>query len=253
MNRFLSVFAVAIVQASIFPALCSAQTGGFRAFSATGLEPVRAMESAPVHKAPAAEAPKKAPTEITAQGETTFEEKAHVAVFVGTVVVKDPQFNLTCDKLTAFLAKSGVSKGAETPPPQKTSGRKAGSKSGKQPAESSNSTGGLDHALAEGNVTVVQDKKDEATGEITHYVGKGATGEYDAHTGDMKLTGWPQIQQGLNNQVATSERTIMIINRDGRLKTIGPSKSVIVDQNDDKKGEKGVKTEKTASPEAKLP
>ena len=102
-------------------------------------------------------------------------------------------------------------------------------------------------------MTVVQDKKDEATGEITHYVGKGATGEYDAHTGDMKLTGWPQIQQGLNNQVATSERTIMIINRDGRLKTIGPSKSVIVDQNDDKKGEKGVKTEKTASPEAKLP
>ena len=262
MNRFFPFFASILVQAALFPALCPAQSGGFKAFAETGLEPVRASQSAPASK-PAVQGPQKAPTEITAQDETTFDERSHVAVFIGTVVVKDPQFNLTCDKLTAYLAKGGAAKPVAEAPASKPTSRKSGSKSGKPVAEPAAPAGGgaLDHAVAEGNVIVIQDKKDEATGEITHYTGKGAKGEYDAHTGDMKLTGWPQIQQGLNNQVSTSEGTIMIMNRDGRLKTIGPSKSVIVDQSDSNKGEKGEKGEKSeksgkggkaAKPEAKL-
>jgi lipopolysaccharide export system protein LptA len=81
--------------------------------------------------------------------------------------------------------------------------------------------------VAEGNVIITQDKVDEKTGEITHYIGKGAKADYNAITGEMTLTGWPQIQQGLNNQVATEEGTVMIMNKDGHLRTVGRSKTVI--------------------------
>ncbi|HSI10768.1 MAG TPA: hypothetical protein VK961_01935, partial [Chthoniobacter sp.] len=43
-------------------------------------------------------------TEITAI-EATFDQKSNIAVFVKDVVVKDPQFNVECDKLTAYLKK----------------------------------------------------------------------------------------------------------------------------------------------------
>ncbi len=44
----------------------------------------------------------KPPTEITAL-EATFDQRANIAVFIGNVFVKDPQFNVDCDKLTAIL------------------------------------------------------------------------------------------------------------------------------------------------------
>src|SRR5688500_9567446 len=47
----------------------------------------------------ATEKKSKGPTEITAL-EATFDQKANLAVFIGDVVVKDPEFNVVCDKLT---------------------------------------------------------------------------------------------------------------------------------------------------------
>ena len=44
----------------------------------------------------------KGPTEITAS-EATFDQKTHQATFAVKVVVKDPEFNVTCDRLTALL------------------------------------------------------------------------------------------------------------------------------------------------------
>jgi lipopolysaccharide export system protein LptA len=32
----------------------------------------------------------------------SLDSKAHQAIFTGNVVVKDPEFNVTCDKLTAI-------------------------------------------------------------------------------------------------------------------------------------------------------
>ncbi|MDP9292276.1 MAG: hypothetical protein M3O82_07930, partial [Verrucomicrobiota bacterium] len=65
--------------------------------------PTAKPRSSPAAKS--ADAGKKAPTEITAEKEATFDEKAHVAVFLGTVRIVDPQFTLTADKVTAFLKK----------------------------------------------------------------------------------------------------------------------------------------------------
>ena len=190
----------------------------------TGLElasdaPLPSAKPTPKPKPAAAE--KKA-TEITCTGETTFDAKAGLAVFLKEVKVNDPQFALTADKLTAYLKKTSkeAGKGASpAPAPSPTPEAKANAAAG--PAS------GLDRAVAEGNVVISQEKVDEKTGEITRYLGKGARADYDAATGIMTLTGWPQIQQGLNNQVATEEGTIMTMDKDGHLTTKGPSMTVI--------------------------
>jgi hypothetical protein len=40
---------------------------------------------------------------------------------------------------------------------------------------------------------------------------------------------WPSIQQGINNQVATDESTVMILKSSGQSRTIGASKTLISD------------------------
>jgi len=243
---------LALACAAVFsPANCRAQSA---AVNGTSVTPALAP---PVAGGTAASLAPKQPTEITAQDETTFDEKSHMAVFIGKVVVIDPQFHLTCDKLTAYL-KSGSQKheAAATPHPTPSKSRKPAGKGdkGEKADSGASSGGGLDHAIAVGNVLVTQEKKDPSTGEVTHYLGKGTKGDYDANTGDMKLTGWPEMEQGLNKQVATTEGTIMIMNREGGVKTFGPSKSVIVDQSENKKDDKpGNGTAKPAKTEARKP
>lgn len=160
----------------------------------------------------------KSPTEIIATQEASFDEKAHKAIFIGDVHVTDPQFNLVCDKLTAYLKKSATGGAAK---------EKAAPNADDKPATGPDDGGGLERAIAEGHVVITQDKPSSDGGEPTHYIGKGARADYDAKTGDVTLTGWPQVQSGINNQVATEQSTVMILNRDGRMKTIGPSKTVI--------------------------
>jgi lipopolysaccharide export system protein LptA len=178
---------------------------------------------------PPAEKPKptenKGPTEITATSEASFDEKAHKAVFIGNVRVKDPQFTLTSDKLTAFL-KNQDAKAAVTPTPAASP---ASSPANGNTASSREGAGGLERAIAEGNVVIIQDKLDD-NGKPIHYVGKAAKAEYNATTGDVVLSGWPQVQQGINNHISTEESTVMTLNRNGRMKTSGGSRTLIQDQ-----------------------
>lgn len=159
----------------------------------------------------------KIPTEITASKETTFDEKTRKAVFVGDVSVKDAQFHLTCEKLTAYLRRDSSRRGAGGSGPD--------------------TGGGLERAVAEGGVVIVQEKVDDK-GEVTRYVGKARKAEYDASTGNVTLSGWPQIQQGINTQVATEEGTVMILNQKGALQTRGASKTVISDSSGPVPGKK---------------
>jgi len=200
-----------------------AQNGFQIATAETGLELAsEAPKPSAMQKPKAPPVDEKKTTEITCTGETTFDAKAGMAVFIKEVKVNDPQFSLTADKLTAYLKKSSKGEeksGTATPAPSPTPAAK--SDAAAAPAS------GLDHAVAEGNVVIIQDKVDEKTGETTHYIGKGARADYDAASGNMTLSGWPQIQQGLNNQVATEEATVMKMDKDGHLTTKGPSMTVI--------------------------
>lgn len=139
--------------------------------------------------------PADAKTEITATKEATFDNAANVAEFVGNVVVRDPQFTLTCDKLRVTLSKN----------------RK-----------------GMDVAEATGHVIIVQENTDNS-GQKTKAIGRAGTATYVPATGEITLKIWPSVQQGINNQVATEEGTVMILNRSGKSTTTGGSKTLISD------------------------
>lgn len=141
--------------------------------------------------------PKDAKTEITARNSATFDNATSIAEFEGSVVVKDPQFNLFCDRLKVTMAKD----------------RKE-----LQLVEA--------FGNGPGSVVIVQDTTDE-NGKPTHSKGWAEKAIYNPATGDITLTGWPKVQHDINTQIATEEKTIMILNRDGKMTTTGGSKSTI--------------------------
>ena len=85
--------------------------------------------------------------------------------------------------------------------------------------------------------------------EAQHNVGIAEKAEYNSDTGDIILTGWPRVSQGINTQIATSKDTVMIMNKDGHtMKTKGPSRTTIQEQQQDqsKKGGKGAASSATS-------
>ncbi|MFA7233430.1 MAG: LptA/OstA family protein [Terrimicrobiaceae bacterium] len=134
--------------------------------------------------------PADAETQITANKEATFDNAASVAEFSGNVIVRDPQFTLTCDRLKVTLSKS----------------RK-----------------GMELAEASGNVVIIQENTEKSTAKA---IGKAGFAAYRPESGEVTLKIWPSVQQGMNNQVATEEGTVMILNRNGKSQTRGPSKTV---------------------------
>lgn len=176
--------------------------------------------------APPAPAPlkkDKGPTEISAL-EATFDQRTSQAVFIGEVEVKDPEFNVKCDRLTAHLKTAEKAKAGDAPDPKAA-----------KPAAPAKAKGGggLQRAVAEasagGRVFIVQDKKD-ADGTMQHSAGEADKATYDAVTGDIVLTGMPVIEQGTNRVVATARSTVMTLNRDGHMNAKGPHKTIIVDK-----------------------
>lgn len=137
--------------------------------------------------------PKGSTTEITAQKEATFDEKQNRAIFIGDVRVKDPAFLLAADRLTVFLTKD----------------RSA-----------------IDRAVAEGNVSIAQQSNNPSEKGA---VGRAREAVYIPSTGTVTLSGWPEVQQGINRHVATQPTTQMTLYRDGRATTEGASRTLITD------------------------
>jgi lipopolysaccharide transport protein LptA len=139
--------------------------------------------------------PAGAKTEITATKESTFDSEKNIAEFTGRVVVRDPQFTLTCDRLKVSLSTD----------------RK-----------------GIAVAEAQGNVIIVQEKSDPKN-NAQQAIGRAGEVTYKPDSGEVVLRDWPSIQQGINNQVATEQSTIMILRSSGQSRTIGGSKTLITD------------------------
>ncbi|MEO8350091.1 MAG: hypothetical protein ABI680_00080 [Chthoniobacteraceae bacterium] len=161
-------------------------------------------------------------TEITCTGEVTFDQAKNVAVFIQDVIVKHPEFNVLCDRLTAFMKKEPKKPAADPPP---AANAKEGAKSG----------GGIDHAIAEANpgkVVIVTQKKVDESGKVTTNIGRGTKVTFNENTGDIVLTGTPSIAEGVNLHVAEAEGTVMTLNRNGNSHTVGPSRTLLRDTND---------------------
>jgi lipopolysaccharide export system protein LptA len=177
---------------------------------------------------PAAQPPKlnpqSGPMEITASKEASYEDRARKAIFVGDVQVKNAEFTLSAEKLTVFFKK-----GAEK---AKATDAADFDKSGLAKQFGS---GGLEKVVAEGKVVITHVTPGASGAEPTRYLGTAERVEYDTDSGNVTLSGWPKVQQGINTHSATDASTVMIVNRDGRMKTIGQSKTVIEDTGQAKK------------------
>ncbi len=170
-------------------------------------------------------------TEILANQGATFAAKDRIATFTGEVRVHDPRFALACDKLTVYLAKGALPEGgAPTPAPTATPAPiKGDAKDAGRPGG-----GGIDHAFAEGHVTIVQKRAPTKAGEEEKTsVGRAETVEYDNKSGDLTLRGMPKVEQNGDYHEALSRSTYMVLHRDNSLDTYGPSRTHIIQRSKD--------------------
>ena len=123
--------------------------------------------------------------------------------FFGKVVVNDPQFKLTCDRLNVVMNKNRQ---------------------------------GLQLVTASGNVNIEQQGTNDS-GEKVKSTGKSEVAIYEPATGDITLKAspqslpqqWPQVRQGKNFQVATEAGTVMVLNNKGTFRTKGQTRTMILD------------------------
>jgi lipopolysaccharide export system protein LptA len=158
-------------------------------------------------------------TTITAQKRLLLDSQGKEATFWGDVKVVDPRFSLACEKLTVFFRdKTGLANVIEG---KDSKEGKTGRNGGETPAD-----GALEKVVAEGEVVIFQEKTNDR-GEIERSVGRSQKAVYDANTGNISLTGWPQVEQKQNTIVAMEEGTVILLNRRGTLEVLGHSKSVL--------------------------
>ncbi len=135
-------------------------------------------------------------TQIFCDKETRFDVENRTVSFSGDVKIIDPRFQMKSENLTVYINPKG---------------------------------GDIDRAIAEGGVAILHLDRSEAGKDPRRSVGRADKAVYHNATGEIELTGNPQLQQGLNVHVATSPSTKMIITRSGQLRTTGPSKTLIKD------------------------
>ncbi|MBV9272962.1 MAG: hypothetical protein JO333_03650 [Verrucomicrobia bacterium] len=179
----------------------------------------------------------KGPTEITAKDEVQFNGQTHMAVFVGTVKVIDPQFTMTTDKLTVWMNKQeegGGIRDAEAdgnviivhanPPKDNKASPQAGSSPGATPLATPVTT------RVATSVATPAASPGASPQPVVLSTGRAQKALYNAKRDAVTLLGWPQVTQGVNTHIATEEGTRMILYRDGRLETFGPSRTIIQDK-----------------------
>ena len=183
----------------------------------------------------------KGPTEITAKEEVDFDANAHTAIFVGNVKVIDPQFTMTTDKLTVWMNKQedgGGIKDAQADGNviivhvnQKDKTQTAGASASPRTTPVAN-TAVTPSATTFGNSSVFGPSPSPSPGATPPVLdtGRAQKALYNAKQDAVTLIGWPQVTQGMNTHIATEEGTRMILYRDGRLQTFGPSRTVIEDK-----------------------
>jgi len=209
--------------------------------------PSPARDDATDNKATAQASPSPSGPTVIDSDNMDYDEKTRVAIFTGDnygVFLKDPQFTVNCDKLTAYMRKgAGTAPGPGGPgahkKPVATPLPSPASKASGADAAAAK-TNGLQRAVAEGPadrpVVIVQEKPATNGEQAQRNVGIAQKADYNADTGDVVLTGWPRVTQGINTQIATSKDTIMTMNKDGKtMKTRGPSRSIIQEQDQPKK------------------
>jgi hypothetical protein len=167
-----------------------------------------------------------------------------MAVFVGSVKVIDPQFTMTTDKLTVWMNKQeegGGIRDAEAdgnviivhanPPKDDKAPAQAGSTPGATPLGTPATTRVSTAATTRVSTAAATPAASPgASPQVVLSTGRARKALYNAKQDAVTLLGWPQVTQGVNTHIATEEGTRMVLYRDGRLETFGPSRTIIQDK-----------------------
>ncbi|HXM04119.1 MAG TPA: hypothetical protein VN939_16025 [Chthoniobacterales bacterium] len=185
----------------------------------------------------------KGPTEVTAKEEVQFDGNAHTAVFIGSVKVIDPDFTMTADKLTVWMNKQEDGGGIRDAladgnviivhiNTQKDKGptADAGASPRTTPVANSSLSPQATPIVNNGLMPLGTPSASPIATPPVLDTGRSQRALYNAKQDAVTLTGWPQVTQGLNTHIATEEGTRMILYRDGRLQTFGPSRTIIEDK-----------------------
>lgn len=169
---------------------------------------VIAADPTPAKPAAAAAGAPGTETEIKADGEATFDAENHLATFLGGVTVTDSRFTMKSQRLTVYLSKARENASKDDP-----------------------MGGGIEKAVADGGVDIVQAPRPGATtgDDAQRVTGRAERATFEPKTGVVILTGSPIVRRGINEHIATSASTTMTLTREGGLRTNGPSKTIIRD------------------------
>ena len=142
-------------------------------------------------------------TRITAD-ESQFDANSNIVTFEGNVELDNHDFDLTCDTLEVYM-------------PKKEEGQVAAN-----PAEDA-AKGGIDKAIARGYVVIEKLKPD---GTLQVAIARRAV--YDAVTGNIVLTDFPQLQDGPNLIKGKTEATrIYLRPNSGEYDVKGPANYIL--------------------------
>jgi lipopolysaccharide export system protein LptA len=176
----------------------------------------------------------KGPTEITSR-EAMLDNRIHLATFSGEVDVKDPEYNLTCDKLTVHLKKpkaKAAAADAAKPGEPRPIGAEVAEAPAAKPAKKEESGSGIEKAIAEGIVKIVQEKVD-ANGQKRRYFGKAKRAVFDNDKKTCILYGWPRIMESYDEEnegkelVALQESTVITLDQAGVIHADGPNRVLL--------------------------
>ncbi len=171
------------------------------------------------------------PTVVIEADEAVFNLREAVFVYTGHVRARHPQFYIECDELVVEMLreekadeaddKSQKKKGPETKPADEaiTAGQET-------------RDGGIRKAVATGSTVTIE--KRNAEGEVQ--MGKCRKAVYDGVTGAITMSNYPQVQRGNILHMATQPDTLMVFEKDGRLRTTGRPRTVILSEDGKEEG-----------------
>ncbi len=161
------------------------------------------------------------PTVVIEADEAVFNLREAVFVYTGHVRARHPQFYIECDELVVEMLRE------ENPEKQASKGGKPADKKSADAAITAGDEprdGGIRKAVATGSTVTIE--KRNAEGEVQ--MGKCRKAVYDGLTGAITMSNYPQVQRGNILHMATQPDTLMVFEKDGRLRTTGRPRTVIL-------------------------
>lgn len=163
------------------------------------------------------------PTVVIEADDAVFNLREAVFVYTGNVRARHPQFYIECDELVVeMLREEKPDESADKPKGKKTPDKKRADDAITAADESQD--GGIRKAVATGSTVTIE--KRNAEGEVQ--MGKCRKAVYDGTTGAITMSNYPQVQRGNILHMATQPDTLMVFEKDGRLRTTGRPRTVIL-------------------------